>query len=109
MHFDSRCLDLDFRCSMIFDYPITDCRLSMISAFVQIRLRRRRDPRRRAERFAVIVDRQAADVIGHRAGLGLARKHDRDGAALDAGSERDGAAAAELRGQWRIDGCRASA
>jgi len=29
MHFDSRRLDIDFRWSMIFDYPITDYRLSM--------------------------------------------------------------------------------
>ena len=57
----------------------------------------------------MVVDRQSADVIGHRAGLGLARKDDGDGAALDAGAERDGAAAAELRGQWRIDGRRTSA
>ena len=67
-----------------------------LGLFVLFFVRRQR-PRRRAQRLAVVEERQIADVERQRAPRRLLVDHDRDRAAFDAVAEADAATASQTR------------
>lgn len=72
-----------------------------MSALFVVRMRQRREPRRRAQRLAVIVYGKTGDVHRQGARCGLGGNHDNDGATLDASAERHLATAGQT-GAGRI-------